>query len=714
MDALQPAASGIVHGVQAVAACASDDDSRIALLAADGSVTVIHPNDSVRRPTLIMPQDGPVDADRVVLRLSPDGRWLFVATGTVGRLHDLDDANAAASIVAGVGTTAVFSPDGRRLAIQAADADTAAGPAAPPRGATIHVWRLDASSPEPVALVGDVDHRPLAFSPSGGELVARDGRDNSRVCLWNLADLAAAFEIITVPGETRAIFPTDDDRLVLTEQNGRVKGWRLMRRLPAGEGWQEEHSVEIESPEDDFAVACSGEWLVASFNKAAISAWNLSQRAAGRVGGDLPDHTLRGQRNRATALAFSRDGRRLVSVDKASVQAWDFTVPHPEVINQSLAPRFGTLLARPDAPAGGATGDRVMSPDGHWLAINGEDRIVRVLDLTCDDPMRFPIELVGHDGKAVFHAFSPDSRWLATGGADHTICVWDLQQLPAGGRGSRQAVEPAVRFATEGLDPACLRFGAEAGQLWAAGPAEEGGAIVLWEWSPAQPETATRRAQVTGIAVRPRLAFSLTADALTVAMEGGRVERHRLHKGVPEGPAEPVADGAAAVMPTSTWSGRGAGPFAISPNGRWRTSVAGNGGIELVRMETDGREATETLLHDQDATFQCAAFSGDSELLATGCSDGSLQVWNLLAADVAQSRMALRGHTKPVEFIEFDRSDRWLVSSSANSVRLWEMDASRLIALAQRAIGRSLTSDERLRFGLEEPAAGGTATRGDR
>ena len=110
------------------------------------------------------------------------------------------------------------------------------------------------------------------------------------------------------------------------------------------------------------------------------------------------------------------------------------------------------------------------------------------------------------------------------------------------------------------------------------------------------------------------------------------------------------------------------------------------------------------LLQERDAVFQCAAFSGDSELLATGFSDGSLRVWNLLAVDVARNGMALRGHVGPVEFLEFDRSDRWLVSSSPSTVRLWEMDADRLIAMGRQAIGRSLTDYERAQFGIDDSA----------
>ena len=107
-----------------------------------------------------------------------------------------------------------------------------------------------------------------------------------------------------------------------------------------------------------------------------------------------------------------------------------------------------------------------------------------------------------------------------------------------------------------------------------------------------------------------------------------------------------------------------------------------------------------------DASFQCATFSSDSRLLATGFSDGGLQVWNLTAADIPRSGIVLRGHAKPVQFIEFDRFDRWLVSSSTHSIRLWEMDVSKLITLARRTTGREFTADERALFGIDDERHG--------
>jgi WD40 repeat protein len=164
-----------------------------------------------------------------------------------------------------------------------------------------------------------------------------------------------------------------------------------------------------------------------------------------------------------------------------------------------------------------------------------------------------------------------------------------------------------------------------------------------------------------------------------------------------------VAEGMAAIVPANAWTGRGTGPFARSLNGRWRTDISTGSDIELIRIEADGSEVKIRLLQDRDAGFQCAAFSGDSELLATGFSDGSLQVWNLLSEDVARSGMALRGHVQPVEFLEFNSSDRWLVSSSPGTVRLWEMDADRLIAMGRQTIGRKLNDYERDQFGVDDP-----------
>lgn len=701
MDGLDPAATGQAHGVQAALAATSADESRLALVAGDGGITVVDPNDAVREPVVIAPLDGPLVPEKATMRLSPDGRWLFFAANGTGRLHDLHDRATPAggrtgTILEGVAATAVFSPDSGRLAMQAVASTDAAGN-------TVQVWRLGDDLAEPLPLAAGPDHRPLVFSPDSRELVTREGAEDSQLRLWNLEAPGTGAAITTVPGEATALYRGNGDRLLLTECKGQLKGWRLLSRRPKGD-WLEEHVLEIHSREEHLSVACSATWLVASFAKGEIHAWNLAEEVAGWTHSNLPTCTLRGHRHLASKLAFSRDGRRLISVDDVSAKTWDFTLPHPELINQTLAPRPGTLLARPDAPAGGATGERVMSPDGHWLAIDGEDKVVRVFDLTSDDPLRSPLELVGHEGKAVFHTFSPDGRWLATGGADHTVCVWDLAQLPAGGGQARRAVRPAVRFSTEGIDPACLRFGVEPGQLWTAGPSGGDGAIVLWEWSPVRPEGAIRRAQVTGIAVQPRLAFSLTADALTVSMRDGTVQRHRLRNGVPAGAPEPAAEGMSAVVPPPTWTGRGTGPFAKSPDGRWRTEISPGADIELIRIEADGREVKTRLLQDREAEFQCAAFSGDSALLATGYSDGSLQVWDLRAEDVTRSGIALRGHISPVQFIEFDRSDRWLVSSSPSSVRLWEMDTDRLIALGRQAIGRTLTDYERAQFGIDDPA----------
>lgn len=697
MDAIDPDASGVAHGVRAVMACSSADESRLALLADDGGITVLDPDDSVRPPIRIPPADDPVARKATVMRLSPEGRWLLVGSDTACMVHDLDgtDAIGTSLAVPGRAATAVFSPDGRRLAMQA------------DRGDLVHVWQLAERIAEPLAVAGDVDHRPLAFSPDSLELLTRDGADDSRVRRWNLGQPGEGRVIDTVPGDTTAIFLPRGDRLVLTERREQLKGWRLFALAPTGD-WQPERVVEIATPEDTLFVACSDRWVVASLTRAEISAWNIAEGNDLSFRSDLPDCTLRGHDHQASQLAFSRDGRRLVTLGKSSIQRWDFSVTHPEVLNQTLAPRRGTLLARPDAPTGGATGERVISPDGRWLAIDAEDAVVRLLDLSIDDPVRYPIELVGHGGKAVFHTFSSDGRWLATGAADHTICVWDLTQMPRAGTQARPAAKPAVRFSSEGLDPACLRFGSETGQLWAAGPTAGSGAMVLWEWSPARPDAAIRRARIDRIAVQPRLAFTLEPDALTVLRDDGAVERYPLTKGVPVAAGEPVPEGVVAITPASAWTGRGTGPYATSPDGRWRTTITANFGVELVRIHPDGREVPMRLPQGgrPDASFQCAAFSSDSRELATGFSDGGLQLWNLTAADIPRSGIVLRGHSWPVQFIEFDRLDRWLVSSSTHSIRLWEHDVSKLITLARRTTGRTFTADERALFGIEDERHG--------
>src|ERR1039457_2393310 len=180
-----------------------------------------------------------------------------------------------------------------------------------------------------------------------------------------------------------------------------------------------------------------------------------------------------------TALAFSPDGKILVSGGYKEVRLWN-------AADGKLVRRLGGLSgqvravafgkdSRQRAVAAGVAGrsgsvvlldldtgtiapieqakDEMLavafSADGKWLATGGTDSTVRVWNL---ETKAAPLQLKGHTDWISGLAFAPDGKLLASSSADRTARIWKTDtwkeefQLPL------QITEPVsgVAFATEG------------------------------------------------------------------------------------------------------------------------------------------------------------------------------------------------------------------------------------------------------------------------
>ncbi|WP_406456460.1 hypothetical protein OH768_22980 [Streptomyces sp. NBC_01622] len=77
----------------------------------------------------------------------------------------------------------------------------------------------------------------------------------------------------------------------------------------------------------------------------------------------------------------------------------------------------------------GALARAAFSPKGHTLAVAGQDRRVRLLDLTVPDrpePLTTPFTAVGIARQVNGLAFSPDGRTPAAGGSDNKAHLWNV------------------------------------------------------------------------------------------------------------------------------------------------------------------------------------------------------------------------------------------------------------------------------------------------
>ncbi len=180
-----------------------------------------------------------------------------------------------------------------------------------------------------------------------------------------------------------------------------------------------------------------------------------------------------------TALAFSPDGKTLVSGGYKELLLWDpatgkllrkvgkltgqvraiaFGKDNATVAVADGVPGRAGSVALVNLATGAITGiqqskDEMLavawSADGKYLATGGTDAMVRIFPL---EPKAAAIELKGHSDWISSLAFSPDGKLFASGSADRTARIWKTEtwkeefQLPV------QITEPisAMAFATEG------------------------------------------------------------------------------------------------------------------------------------------------------------------------------------------------------------------------------------------------------------------------
>jgi WD40 repeat protein len=401
------------------------------------------------------------------------------------------------------------------------------------------------------------------------------------------------------------------------------------------------------SPDDRLLAA-------SSVDQGVVVLWDLTG-AAPRLAGPH----LSGRHKHVKDLAFTPDGKTLVTVGSGTVQLWDVTRPgHTgpalrEVDTESVAVNpAGTVLATHNAlwAMSGQEQPRrlsdlpgrddplhalAFSPDGKLLVgqnLLGETKLVDVTD-----PLRPRLRhaLPGKPAWTRRLAFSPDGRTLATGGPDGVPLLWDisgagaprlLDDLPHGHRGQVQSMS----FSPDG------RFLATA----------EGGNGAVWDLTGRfrpTPVGAPFGGSVTSIA------FSPNGAMLAIGGDDRATLWNLNDPGAPRSVGDPLT-GISPHRPTDV---------AFAPDGR--TLAAGR----TLQDITD--PARPRQIHQKADSTGRATFSPDGKHLATVARDtAKATLWK--AGDPAHRVTQLHG--LGVETVAFSPDSR-LIAGDGNGV--WEV-----------------------------------------
>jgi WD40 repeat protein len=299
------------------------------------------------------------------------------------------------------------------------------------------------------------------------------------------------------------------------------------------------------------------------------------------------------------ALAFSPNGKTVASIGIGnSIHIWDAVTGKAQCFveeqlvlgNMRPIATDGTVLAK----AGIA-----FSPDGRTLATAGADAVVRLYEVaTCKERLR----LIGHNPSRWIHAaqvqcvaYSPDGKQIASGGSDGTARLWD---------------------AATGKELRVIN----AGSLARAGPGT-----------------------VTSIAFSP--------DGKQLAF-GGSDQRVRIWD-VASGDERPFLPGHKEWVRT----------VAFAPDGMTVASGCDDGTARLWDPIT-GKELRTLVGHEE--MVASVVFSADGKMLATASRDKTVRLWD---SGTGKELLLLR-HAKSVDCANFSTDGKILASGGLDGLRL--------------------------------------------
>lgn len=630
----------------------------------------------------------------------------------------------------GIVSQVLFSPDGIELATSSVSD-------------SILLWNMNTL--EQTRLSGNSSgFMAIAYKPDGSTIASANTSGQIALHHRPWSDFNVTYVLQPAMGSTlvtRLTFSPDGSLLAGAFDNGRVGVWSVS-------SGQQVRSLMVEDLEhiSDVEFSPNGALLVASAGK-VIKAWSTKSWI----------ETVEIKSDKVDDMVFTPDGASLISIEaydeNSWIRFWD--------INS------GKRLSDIGVP-NGSGGSLVISGDGNRLAVGSLNRTITVWKITRDGA-KFAVEpttLHGHPQGVTSISISRKDNILASGDESGLILLWDVLNTPPVGQtfalreGQSETTLTGGTFDSGGQR---LLSGTASGstRVWdmssrtliaelssgisspvvdvtydsvsdAVLAAHENGTITAWEVSSNavlwQTESRLPKPTIIRSAASWNNEHVVTIGGLGEAVEAWSLKNDRRDSKLIASPLAHVstlAINSAGVMalasndgeiaffslkhhhslgPVITTDSSGINDLAFHPSSPILAAVHSNGSVWMI--DTDVFQILDSEIRYVEDSCSSIAFSSLGDIIALGCSDGTVQLW-----DVASRSLKIQvksSHVGPVNDLVMSPSDDTLASLGADGeIVLWDltvMNDSLWHAEACRIAGVGLDTDDDISL-LELPGA---------
>ncbi|KAF5332898.1 hypothetical protein D9758_017892 [Tetrapyrgos nigripes] len=402
----------------------------------------------------------------------------------------------------------------------------------------------------------------------------------------------------------------------------RVRIWDIQTGQQVGEPL-EGHINEVTS----VAFSPDGRHVVSGSNDNTVRIWDM--QTCKQVGKPLRGHT-----SWARSVAFSPDGRHVVSVfNDVTIKIWDMQTC--QQVGEPLKGHTEWVWSV------------AFSPDGRHVVSGSEDYTIRIWDIQTFQHFEEPQQLSNHTDAINSVAFSPDGRHVVSGSDDCTIRIWDMQTCKQVGKPLKGHTDWvwSVAFSPDGRHVV-------------SGSADR--TIRIWNMQIFQQVGKPLNGHTSSV-----LSVAFSPDGRHVVSGSGdrtiRIWDMQTCKQVGE-PLEGHPDWVKSV--------------AFSPDGRHVVSGSYDRTIRIWDMHTCQQVGKPLKGHTDE--INSVAFSPDGRHVVSGSDDRTIRIWDMQTCQ--QVGEPLEGHTAWVQSVAFSPDGRHVVSGSGDrTIRIWDMQTGQQV-----------------------------------